>query len=58
MFIALWLKMQIIIQWAIIKLRNERGLVPQWFLMVFDLLMRLMWFHHDYLHAPIFGKGN
>ncbi|ORY13902.1 hypothetical protein BCR34DRAFT_480235 [Clohesyomyces aquaticus] len=38
--------------------KNEQGNVPAWFLTIFDLVLWVMWFHHDYIQAPIFGRGD
>jgi hypothetical protein len=38
--------------------KDESGSVPRWFLAIFDFLLWKMWLYHDFLLAPIFGRGD
>jgi hypothetical protein len=49
---------QTVAQKAIIRLRNEGGLVPRWFLLVFQFLITIMWVQHDYFNVWIWGRGD
>ncbi|KAI0439547.1 hypothetical protein F4803DRAFT_530527 [Xylaria telfairii] len=37
---------------------DERGNAPLWVIYTVRIAVFLMWFHHDYFHAPIWGRGD
>ncbi|KAF2201391.1 hypothetical protein GQ43DRAFT_371597 [Delitschia confertaspora ATCC 74209] len=57
-FNLIWMRVQFLVQRGIIKLRGENGLVPFWFLILFQVLVTTMWIHHDYFHARLWGRGD
>jgi gliotoxin/aspirochlorine biosynthesis gamma-glutamylcyclotransferase len=58
LFELFWTRVQVLVQVGIKHCRNEQGLVPAWFLVLFDVLVWLMWFYHDNFHAKLFGRGD
>lgn len=34
------------------------GLPAPWFLTLVDIVLWLLWTYHDFLHGPIFGRGD
>ncbi|KAF2877968.1 hypothetical protein BDV95DRAFT_480528 [Massariosphaeria phaeospora] len=57
-FQLVWHKISMWVQHGTRRFSNEQGEVPGWFLTIFDILLWLMWFHHDYIQAPVFGRGD
>ena len=37
---------------------DEQGNAPAWVVWLVRTLMAIMWWHHDYLHAPLWGRGD
>ncbi|RHZ55538.1 gamma-glutamylcyclotransferase family protein [Aspergillus thermomutatus] len=37
---------------------DGKGNCPSWVKKVVRLILLLMWLHHDWLHAPLFGRGD
>ncbi|KAK0387746.1 hypothetical protein NLU13_3991 [Sarocladium strictum] len=57
-FECVWQRLSYWIQRGVRRFKDEDGNVPPWFLKVFDCLLWTMWFQHDYLHAPLWGRGD
>jgi gliotoxin/aspirochlorine biosynthesis gamma-glutamylcyclotransferase len=58
LFETFWMRVQRLVQAGIICFRDEHGLVPYWFLVVFDMLLWTMWIYHDLIHAKLWGRGD
>ena len=37
---------------------DGRGNVPEFVRIVVRLILRIMWLHHDAIHAPLWGRGD
>lgn len=57
-FELVWLRVSRLVQKGVVNLKNENGCVPWWFLKVFDALLVVMWWHHDFLHRFVWGAGD
>ena len=57
-FRKLWQPATSAVQKGSRKLKGEYGQVPAWFLVVFDILLHILWFQHDFVFAPVFGRGD
>ena len=40
------------------RFKDRDGYVSGWHLILFDVLLYLMWWQHDTIYAPIFGRGD
>ncbi|KAG6276286.1 hypothetical protein E4U47_000139 [Claviceps purpurea] len=58
LFLWPWTRAAIITERLVYKHQGPDGHVPAWFLFIFDCLLWLMWAQHDYIHGPIFGRGD
>ncbi|KAF2869627.1 hypothetical protein BDV95DRAFT_546675 [Massariosphaeria phaeospora] len=58
LFDSFWQRVAQQIERNVGRFKNERGIVPAWFLTVFDLLLWTMWIYHDYFHSAIWGRGD
>lgn len=58
LFDSFWQPVARYIEKGVHRFKDERGNVPGWFLMAFDLLLWTMWFYHDYIHCVIWGRGD
>lgn len=57
-FDSIWQRMARWIEMCVNKFSRDDGEVPPWFLAAFDCLLWTMWFHHDYLHSILWGRGD
>ena len=37
---------------------NDTAYVPLWITVLVRCAVYAMWWHHDYIHAPIWGRGD
>ncbi|QYT03381.1 Gamma-glutamylcyclotransferase [Trichoderma simmonsii] len=57
-FDSIWQRVARWIEICVHRLKGDDGEVPRWFLKTFDCLLWTMWFHHDYLHSILWGRGD
>ncbi|KAL6809696.1 hypothetical protein J3E69DRAFT_378129 [Trichoderma sp. SZMC 28015] len=57
-FDSIWQRVARWIEICVHRLKGDDGEVPRWFLKTFDCLLWTMWFHHDYLHSVLWGRGD
>lgn len=59
-FLAIWVP----VMWTMEKItnaslrRSKAGNAPFWVIALVRIIVFAMWFSHDYLHAPIWGRGD
>ncbi|OAA63438.1 Glik [Niveomyces insectorum RCEF 264] len=57
-FDSIWQRAAYWIDKAVGRFKKDDGNVPGWFLWIFDRLLWTMWFHHDYIHSVVWGRGD
>lgn len=62
LFLAFWLPvfalMEMITKRAIAWKKDNSGEVPWAVVLLVRSVMKVMWSYHDYVHAPIWGRGD
>ncbi len=38
--------------------RSQTGNAPAWVIVLVRTVVRVMWLYHDYIHAPVWGRGD
>lgn len=38
--------------------KTDTGNAPMWVIRLVRLVVFVMWFYHDFIHAPIWGRGD
>lgn len=58
LFDGFWQRIAYWIEKGVYKFKDGEGNVPPWFLVIFDFLLWIMWYYHDYVHSVIWGRGD
>jgi hypothetical protein len=59
LFLSFWVPVMSLME-KITKasLSDGRSNAPTWIVILVRVMMYTMWFYHDYIHAPIWGRGD
>lgn len=60
LFLAFWVPIMTIME-RITKAslrKNDTGNAPMWVITLVRLVVSGMWLYHDFVHAPIWGRGD
>ncbi|RFU32844.1 hypothetical protein B7463_g3506, partial [Scytalidium lignicola] len=58
LFDSFWQRVARWIERGVRQFKGEEGVVPTWFLVIFDCLLWTMWYYHDFIHSLIWGRGD
>ncbi|KAI1322273.1 hypothetical protein F5Y16DRAFT_416274 [Xylariaceae sp. FL0255] len=62
LFLSLWAPimsfMEKLTKWSIKRAGDEDGNAPYVIVLLVRAVVRALWWHHDYIHAPLWGRGD
>ena len=60
LFLAVWMPVMSFAEWITGKTVNVdgHGNCPAWVQQLVRLILMVMWFHHDFIHSRMWGRGD